>query len=227
MRKKHMIVDSVEVVPLEESNLESATFVVASPSIPEVFIGDRVLIGPEQVRKELESAIEHYLAHGGSALPVVAGPSLPEVTATPECTECDQIHAAEQTAAAISVSATASAPPAAPTPTATLISGPSPVVHMAFFFQQGCDECERWSHDLSFIESTYPQVQITRFDIHEHPALNQYLCSQAGVPQTLHMTAPSLFVGTDYLAGGPLTVARIESVMAPYLESGAPEPWME
>jgi len=198
---------------------------VTSPSIPEVFIGDRALVGPEEVRQELANVIEYYLAQGGVALPTVAGPSVPAATATLECTECDEIRAAQQTAAAINQTATASAQSAVPTATATLIPRPSPVVHMAFFFQQGCDECERWSHDLAYIERTYPQVQITRFDIHEHAALNQYLSTRAGVPQTLQLTAPSLFVGNDYLAGGPITVARIEGVITPYLEGGASEPW--
>lgn len=40
-----------------------------SADIPEVYIGDRALAGPDQIRAELPALIDHYLAQGGVELP--------------------------------------------------------------------------------------------------------------------------------------------------------------
>ncbi len=75
------------------------------------------------------------------------------------------------------------------------IAAPAAVIHAAFFYQPGCDECERSEHDLQYIQEKYPQVEIRRLNIKEEAALNQYLCQKAGVPEDKHLTAPALFVG--------------------------------
>ncbi len=196
---------------------------VAASDIPEVFIGQDALIGPDDIRARLKERIDYYLAQGGVALPTVgqAVATLPAPTAlataatpTAECSECEATHAAARTAAAEKRTV---APEAA-----TL-----PVIHIAYFFQTGCDVCERAEHDLSYIQGKYPQVQITRYNIEEEAALNQYLCERANVPAEKHLTAPALFVGREYLLDDEVRARAIEELIAPYLASGATEPWQD
>jgi cytochrome c biogenesis protein CcdA len=192
-----------------------AAYQVEAPSIPEVFVGDEVLVGPDQVRERLQERIDHYLAQGGVALPTAALPSAaPVATATPECTECDEIHSAQQTAVASRA-----------TPTATTAPGEPPAIHAAYFYQLGCTECDRADRDVEYILEQYPQVKVRRLDVREEAALNQYLCERAGVPGEKHLTAPALFVGDGYLLGDEIRAVAVERLIQPYLQSGAREPW--
>ncbi len=192
-------------------------FKVTEPTIPEVFIGRDALIGADEIRARLKERIDYYLAQGGVALPAVPGVTSPQATATPECKECPEIHAAQQTAAA---SKQTPAMPVTPTSIAE-----RPTIHVAYFYQPGCDVCERADRDLQYIVDKYPQVKVQRFNVKEEAALNQYLCSRAKVPVDKHLTAPALFVGDGYLLGNEISGHSIEALIQPYLESGAAEPW--
>ena len=216
-----------------------AKFQVVSSSIPEVFIGQEALVGDGQIRARLEELIVFYLGRGGVALPEVGAvvptytaitppcecgdTPTPRPTATPdtgECSECEAVHAAA-VAAQLTVSAgkTLTAQPTLPP------GAGQPLIHMAYFYQPGCDVCDRAEHDLEYIENKYPQVRVQRFNIKEEMALNQYLCNRARVPADKHLTAPALFVGERYLLGEEIRARAIESLIAPYLSSGAGEPW--
>ena len=198
-------------------------FQVANPSIPEVFIGADALIGPAQIREGLRERIEYYLAQGGVALPANPPSSTPAptaswvTTASPECDECDDIHQSQQTAVAAKATAV---PP--PTP-----NQPSPPIHVAWFYQPGCDLCERKEHDLQYLLDKYPQVKVRRFSIDEDMALNQYLCLQANVPEDRQLIAPAFFVGDSYLVGNEIRGSTLIALIQPYLGSGAAEPWAD
>ncbi len=191
--------------------LEEA-YQVTSPSIPEVFIGEDALIGPEEIRERLQERIGHYLAGGGVALPTVLAVAAPTVTASPECKECDEIHSAQQTAVASQQPPTATAAQRLP-------------IYVAYFYQTGCAECDRAERDVQHTLQKYPQVKVRRLDVREDATLNQYLSARAGVPTNKHLTAPALFVGDRYLLGNEVRAANIEPLIQAYLESGAVEPW--
>ena len=190
----------------------------SSSSIPEVIIGQDVLAGDAQIRDRLRERIDHYLAQGGVELPTV-GQATSAATGTPtaECNECAETHAAARTAVA-----------ARNTPSGQSQTGSAanlPAIHIAFFYQPGCDECERSEHDLTYIQEQYPQVQIHRFDVKEAAALNEYLSAKVGVPDDKRLTAPSLFVGTSYLLGDQVRGRAVETLIAPYVAKGAAEWW--
>jgi len=166
-------------------DLEQQYQVVAS-SIPEVFIGQDVLVGPVEIRARLKELVEQYLEEGG-----VHFPSLYEASAATSSQE----------------------------------NKPELAIHIAYFYQPGCDECERAEHDLKYIQEKYPQVQVTRLDVTEEAALNQYLCEEVNVPPEKHLTAPVLFVGKEFLVGDEVRGRAIEALLEPYLETGASEPW--
>ena len=181
---------------------------VAEPSIPEVFIGTEALIGPQEIRERLRELIDYYLAQGGVALP--AFPPSPADTDTPTA---------------------APAATAIPQPLSTAAPRrPQPAIHMAWFYQPGCDLCERKEHDLQYILDKYPQVQVRRFNIKEQTALNQYLCLRANVPEDRQLIAPALFVGDVGLIGNEIHGATLDELLQPYLETGAEDPcagWQE
>ncbi|MBC7233521.1 MAG: cytochrome c biogenesis protein CcdA [Chloroflexi bacterium] len=191
-------------------------FGVTNPGIPEIFIGKDALIGPEEIHAKLKERIDYYLAQGGVALPAEPPAVLP--TPTPECTECAEIHEAQRTAVA-------NIPTPTPQWTATPVPAEKPPIYAAWFYQPGCDLCERKEHDLQYILDKYPQVKVRRFNIKEEIALNQYLCLKAHVPEERHLIAPAIFVGSSALVGAEITGSSIEELIRPYLETGAPEPW--
>jgi len=155
---------------------------------------------------------------GSTSSPTAERAATPPGTQDNGCYVCERVHGGDQAAAA--------APNATSVvPTAELASVTRPTIHAAFFFQPGCDECERSEHDLQYIETKYPQVQIRRLNIKDEAALNQVLCQQAGVPAEKHLTAPALFVGGGYLLGDQVRGRAIEALIAPYLSTGAAEPW--
>jgi cytochrome c biogenesis protein CcdA len=195
-------------------------FQVVSVSIPEVFIGEDALVGPEQIRDQLKERIDHYLAQGGVDLPAIPALAAPTGTPTRPCPECDEIHQAEKTAAASKVT-----PSPGQTPTSAVGVPEKPPIHAAYFYQTGCGECDRAESDIKYIEEKYPQVKVQRFDVKEDGALNEYLSLRAGVPAEKHLTAPALFVGDGYLLGDTIGASAIEALIQPYLRSGVAEPW--
>ncbi len=176
---------------------------VAEPGIPEVFIGQDALIGPDAIRTRLKERIDYYLAWGGQGLPEVAGVVAP----TKEPTGAAQATAAPE-----------------PTPTQRAVPA-GPTIHIAWFNDPGCDLCERKERDLDYILDKYPQVQVRRFDAEDEATLFQYLCLRANVPEDLQLVAPTLFAGDAYLVGQEITGGTIEALIQPYLSSGADEPW--
>ena len=68
-------------------------------------------------------------------------------------------------------------------------------------------------------------MQVRRLNVKEEVALNQYLSQRAGVPEEKQLTAPAFFVGEQYLLGDQVRARGMETLLAPYIASGAPEPW--
>ena len=193
-------------------------FGVVGASIPEVFIAQDALIGPEAIRERLRERIDHYLTQGGVDLPATPPAVVP--TPTAECKECPDIHAAQRTAVANRQTPTLPA-------TATPALADKPRIHVAWFYQPGCDLCERKEHDLQYIVDKYSQVSVRRFNIKEEAALNEYLCLRAHVPEDRHMIAPAFFVGGSAVVGNEITGSSIEALLRPYLATGAAEPWLD
>ena len=103
----------------------------------------------------------------------------------------------------------------------------SPELHIAYFYQVGCQECDRAELDLRYLRDRYPQVQITSFDSREHAALLEQLGARAGVPEARRLLAPAVFIGSDALVLDEVRASRLESLAAKYLETGAPAFWVD
>jgi len=199
-------------------NLE-AQYAVQEPSIPEVFIGQDALIGPQEIQSRLQERVEYYLAQGGVALTNI--PSFPALSASPaaQCPECDELHAAQRTAVAVRQT-----PGPQTEPTTTPVPA-GPAIHAAWFYNLGCDLCARKEHDLQYVLDRYPQLQVQRFNGQEDTALLQYLDLRANVPEDRQLVAPAFFVGDRYLVGEDIGGRSLEALIQPFLTSGATEPW--
>jgi len=163
--------------------------------VPMLMIGDQVLTGSLQIPEELPGLVDRYLAEGG--LDLLA--DLQETIAQAE--------------------AAATSPTAAPQGAAE-----APPIHGVYFYQSGCDVCDRANHELRYLTEKYPQVVIARHDVREDAALNQFLCDRYGVPDERHLTAPILFLGNGYLLGDDIRTPAMEALAAPLAGSGFPDP---
>jgi len=179
-------------------------FAVTDAGIPEVFIGQDALIGDEPIRTRLRERIDYYLTQGGVDLPIAPGLVAP--------TKAPTGVAANVTPSPVATSS--------PQP-----SGGGPAIHIAWFYDPGCDLCERKEHDLNYILGKYPQVQARRINSEDETALFQYLCLRANVPEDRQLVAPTLFVSDAYLVGQEISGGTIEALIQPYLSSGSAEPW--
>lgn len=286
--------------------------------VPELFIGDRVLFGADEIRATLPSLIQSYLAQGGVDWPVGYGeqsaPTLwPPTGARPTpkachicdegdpvvkmyffwsslCPECHRVQddvlkplqqrydrqlvvdardvekspsgydlltalerqfgtgegafpvifigdhvlhgeqaAREQLAALVEfymneggVDLPELAAPGAPSgdPTAG-----QPAIHLAYFYQVGCHECDRARYDLKYLQSKYPQVQIHEYDIREHAALAEWLGERNRVPLNKRLTAPAAFVGSDFLLGDGINVQALEAILKKHMATGSEAYW--
>jgi len=156
-------------------------------AMPEIFIGEYVLLGNEEIEARLETLIDEYLAQGGVGLPdAVLTPTL----------------AAE--------------------PTADASESP---IHLAYFYQPGCQACDRVQLDLNYLQHRYPQLVVHDFDVTEQAALCEWLGERAEVPEEKRLTAPAVFVGDEALMGDGLHARGLEALIARHADSGAKPAW--
>ncbi len=196
-----------------------AQFEVQSPSIPEVFIGADALIGPEEIRTQLQERIKYYLAQAGVDPGAGGVAALPSAATRPGCDTCEEIKRGQR--------ALPSSRQTAQLATPTAVGAATLPIHAAWFYQPGCDLCERKEHDLQYLLDKYPQVKVQRFSIEDDMALNQYLCLRANVPEDRQLIAPAIFVGDSYLVGDEIRGSTLIALIQPYLGSGAEELWAD
>ena len=169
--------------------------------VPVIFIGQTFLAGWVDIGDHLDEEIQRYLAAGGVDYPVPAS----EVERLPEegCRWC-------------------------PTPSAAESSAPTKrgkPIHLAYFHQPGCAECDRARYDLKFLQSQYPQLVVEFFSIPEDAALSEWLGQRYGVPKEKRLTAPAVFVGEDYLLGDEVNSRNLQALVEKYAAKGADRVW--
>jgi cytochrome c biogenesis protein CcdA len=103
-------------------------------------------------------------------------------------------------------------------------TGDAPLIHLAYFYQTGCQECDRVGMDLRYLQERY-SLAVTEFDVREQSALNEWLGAQAGVPEENRLTAPAIFVGNDALIGQEINARSLETLVEKHAITGAPPTW--
>ncbi len=89
-------------------------------------------------------------------------------------------------------------------------AGDTPLIHLAYFYQAGCLECDRAELDLRYVQERYSLV-VTEFDVREQSALSEWLGARAGVPEEKRLTAPAIFVGQEALIGQEINARNGEA----------------
>ena len=178
--------------------------------VPELFIGEYVLFGQKEIAERLPPLIEEFLAQGGVGWPegleTLDTPTA-QPTRTPKaCHTCDEEVIADQ---------------ATPSPTQT----PQPLIHVAYFSQAGCRDCDRARYDLQYLGDKYPQLQVHEFDVKQHASLAEWLGQRHQVPFNKRLTAPALFAGSDVLLGEAVNVHNLEALIRRYLATGSEAYW--
>lgn len=110
-------------------------------------------------------------------------------------------------------------------PTPTPAAADAPPIHLAYFYQPGCRECDRVSLDLNYLQKRYPQLVVHEFDVKAEAALCEWLGAQAGVPEAKRLIAPAVFVGEGALVDQELTAPALEALIARYAATGAEAAW--
>lgn len=104
-------------------------------------------------------------------------------------------------------------------------TGQQPAIHLAYFYQAGCHECDRARYDLNYLRSKYPQLQVHEYDVKELAALAEWLGERTGMPLNKRLTAPAAFVGPDFLLGADINAQTLESVLQKYAATGSEAYW--
>ena len=180
--------------------------------VPVIFIGEAVLEGEGAVREGLEAQIEDCLQKGGCASPTERQP--------------DRDVLADDSAQSASTEKELS--PGVTSYRGTGVQGmDQPMVQMAYFFEQGCQVCDRAWYDLRYLLGKYANLYIRVYDIAqpENKVLNEALCQYYRVPEEKHLSTPALFVGDHYFLGHDISLQKVEAVYLENSSQGSTAPW--
>jgi thiol-disulfide isomerase/thioredoxin len=98
-------------------------------------------------------------------------------------------------------------------------------IYLAYFYQTGCQDCDRVKGDLNYLQSKYPQLAVEEFNVRDDATLSEWLGARAGVPEERRLTAPTVFVGDDYLLEEDLDARSLEALLQTYVTGGAEKVW--
>jgi sulfite exporter TauE/SafE len=183
---------------------------VSGQAIPEVFIGDSVLVGEDEIAERLQSLVDGCLSAGGCEFPSEDEPAMAlelssEGLAAAVCEE--QTGAAEGGVCEV-VGGELAAP-----------------VSIAYFYSPGCVECDRVGYDLSYLEQRHVNLDVRSFDISTCAPLNEAICERYGVPPEERLMTPAVFIGDECLIGDEISVERLEELIVKYGQEPCVVPW--
>ncbi len=179
-------------------------------AIPQVFIGNQVLVGEEQIREELRDRVDECLAAGGCDFPSEDSPGAPPEVPPGSSTDpfCEDPANPEEAGVCEVVGGELAAP-----------------VYIAYFHSPGCAECDRVAYDLSYLQERHPNLEVRSFDIDTCAPLNEAMSERTGVPWEKRLLTPAVFVGNEYLVGSEITLEGLEEVISRHSQVGCIPPW--
>ncbi|MBN1582221.1 MAG: hypothetical protein JXA89_16065 [Anaerolineae bacterium] len=177
--------------------------------VPVVFIGDEyglysLLVGSNDIPTYLPTTIDWFMNIGGVGLPEWKD-ELFDVVLTPPAE-----------------TPTTTVDPTADQPTPTPNDA---VIHLAYFAEVGCSECDRVSIALEHVQNEFPNLVVHEFDIIDDLSINLCLGERLGVPENEQHDAPAIFVGTDFLVDRDIYYESLVEVVSKYVASGAEPAW--
>jgi len=183
---------------------------VSGLAIPQVYIGDTVLVGEDEIRDRLRQVVDDCLQAGGCDFPTDAEPVVAPQAPTGAAGDpfCENPAGSGDTDVCEVVGGELAAP-----------------VYIAYFHSPGCSECDRVTYDLKHLQQKYPNLEVRSFDINTCAPLNEAMTERSGVPPEQRLLTPAVFVGDEYLAGSELTLERLEEVITTHSLVGCIPPW--
>ncbi len=184
-------------------NLVENSFNVSAESrgIPTLVIGNEIMIGEETIREKLENSIESGIAAGGIAWPQLEGLDPDLLISSPlTMIEAEQCEPAE--------------------PETCTIAKP---IYAAYFYQVGCEECNRADATLEYLQGKYPQLIIDRFNVYDQTGLGEWLAERIG---RTDFHSPALFIGEHaWIGETEISAESILPVLQRYSLEGSPRIW--
>jgi cytochrome c biogenesis protein CcdA/glutaredoxin len=192
----------------------------ARGAVPMVFIGDQYtlygrFLGSIEIKTYLEPSIDWFMEVGG-----VGWPDWKDRLFTMAATPFPQPD--EQATQTLTPT---TEPPSVQTDTPTAMPAETPAIHLAYFDEAGCSECDAASAALEQIQKRYPGLVVHKLDIIDDLAINLCLAERLNVPKEQQHDAPAVFVGTDYLVAKDVHYENLVQIVAKYAQSGAEPTW--
>ena len=98
-------------------------------------------------------------------------------------------------------------------------------IHLLYFYQTGCTDCDRVQQDLAYLQDKYPQLVVDSRNVRDEVALAEWMGERAGVPALRRLTAPTVFIGDDYLLEEKLDARSMEALIRQYSATGVAAVW--
>jgi len=98
-------------------------------------------------------------------------------------------------------------------------------IYLAYFYQTGCNDCDRVKGDLDYVKNKYPHLIVEEFNVRDDATLSEWMGAQVGVPASRRLTAPTVFVGDDYLLEEDLEARTLDELLQAYTPAGAEKVW--
>jgi hypothetical protein len=100
------------------------------------------------------------------------------------------------------------------------------IVYGAFFYLQGCLDCEGKKAQLEEWVSKFPDLRVGTFDLakDENKTIDEALFQIYHVPESKRATV-KLYIGGDYLSENDFRYDNFQKLVSKYQEKGAPPPW--
>jgi cytochrome c biogenesis protein CcdA len=203
--------DRLEIASIETSNPTHYEVYLAAielfgvppqrQGVPALYIGDTHLVGAAEIADQLDGLIEHNLDQGGVDYPPI--PGLDAIIGRPVGTE----------------------PPGTGPKGSEAAGDTNKPIYLAYFFQTGCQHCDRVQGDLDYLGARYPQLIVEEFNIRDNVELSEWLGARVGVPESRRLTAPTVFVGDEYLLEEDLDARSLKALLDGYTSSGAEKVW--
>jgi len=101
------------------------------------------------------------------------------------------------------------------------------IVYGAFFFLQGCLDCQGKKAQLEEWVSKVPNVRIGVFDLtkEENKAIDEALFQLYRIPESKWASILKLYIGEDYLSGSNFRYENFKEVVSKYQDKGSAPPW--
>ncbi len=101
------------------------------------------------------------------------------------------------------------------------------IVYGAFFYTQGCLDCEGKKAELKEWASKFPDLRIGTFDLtkEENKTIDEALFQIYQIPESKRGEIVKLYIGEDYILEDDFRYENFQKLVSKYQGKGAPPPW--